>query len=107
MSNLELNLDLDRDAWDTAVLEDDSEQRDDRLHYMGGITICGVLFHVTAIRVKDDENGEQVQDGTDGWAAEDLEAIDKMTAAYDCGNGFSTVKIGDYEYVLHILPSTR
>lgn len=107
----DLHLNLDPLCWDDASDNNDDELRPvrrARLHYRGGVTICGVQFHVTAIRVSDVANEqhdwvEQTPDA-DRWAEEDYEALEVLT-----GNdtGHQTIDIGGSEYVLYLVPHTR
>lgn len=109
MRNYDLYLNLDPICWYDASHDDESAKQPlSRLHYNGGITLNGVQFHVTAervIEVPNTEFGYTVQEPCDDeWVREDLDALAIID---EPDTGWQTVRIGEYDYVLIILPHQR
>lgn len=111
-----INLDLHPDAWmDSSEGSTGDVETRARMHYRGGITINGVGFHVTALRVVPDERatGEEAilgpnmfyaYDRSDAYVRDDERGLNILDSP---DTGAALHKIGDCYYTLFLLPYQR
>lgn len=91
-------LDIPRVAW--AEVGDWNESGDPKSRMLASVYVYGVLHHLDAIEVTENDHGE-IRAANPDWE----EMLDSIWRGFDPGDQYETVTIDDRKYLLFMSPS--